>query len=439
MSQFYRQSGAIPGGGDVVGPGSSTDNAIVRFDGTTGKLIQDSNAILDDAGNMAFNDTDSGNLRTWSVNNNANTAGTGARYLASVGGTSAGDVYNEYSVGSSHAFAWGYDNSESLWKFTYDASGSVDPSSGTEIIRVDPATSQFSLPAAPLDVASGGTGIAGGYTDGQLLIGKTDGTLAAATLTQGAGVTITNGDGTIEISASGSAAQFDADSGSATPSLGIVELLGGTGVSTSASGNTVTFSASAATPLSFPCNSGTATPAGNALNVLGGTACSTTGSGDTVTVNVDGSVATQYDADSGSAVPSAGVLNIVGGGLATTSATGNTITVTASGGMNWFEITATSQSMAANSGYIANNASTVTLSLPASSAIGDLIEVQGKGAGGWSIVPGASQTIHHGTSSASGASAETIDSTEQYDGLKMVCITANTTWAVLYTGRHEVG
>ncbi len=36
------------GSGDVVGPGSSTDNAIVRFDGTTGKLLQDSLITLSD-------------------------------------------------------------------------------------------------------------------------------------------------------------------------------------------------------------------------------------------------------------------------------------------------------------------------------------------------------------------------------------------------------
>ncbi len=41
-------------GGDVVGPASSTDNAIVRFDGTTGKLIQNSGVIIDDSDNLTF-------------------------------------------------------------------------------------------------------------------------------------------------------------------------------------------------------------------------------------------------------------------------------------------------------------------------------------------------------------------------------------------------
>ena len=36
--------------GDIVGPGSSTDNALVRWNGATGLVIANSNAILDDAG-----------------------------------------------------------------------------------------------------------------------------------------------------------------------------------------------------------------------------------------------------------------------------------------------------------------------------------------------------------------------------------------------------
>ncbi len=40
------------GSGDVVGPGSSTDNAIVRFDGTTGKLVQDSSITIGDNGSF---------------------------------------------------------------------------------------------------------------------------------------------------------------------------------------------------------------------------------------------------------------------------------------------------------------------------------------------------------------------------------------------------
>jgi len=59
--QFLRTQGAganpqwatVSGTGDVVGPASATDNAIARFDTTTGKLIQNSVVTIDDSGNIA--------------------------------------------------------------------------------------------------------------------------------------------------------------------------------------------------------------------------------------------------------------------------------------------------------------------------------------------------------------------------------------------------
>jgi hypothetical protein len=41
------------GTGDVTGPSSATDNALARFDSTTGKIIQNSVGILDDSGNLS--------------------------------------------------------------------------------------------------------------------------------------------------------------------------------------------------------------------------------------------------------------------------------------------------------------------------------------------------------------------------------------------------
>lgn len=45
--------GGSGGSGDVVGPASATDNAVVRFDGTTGKLIQGSGVTISDSAVMA--------------------------------------------------------------------------------------------------------------------------------------------------------------------------------------------------------------------------------------------------------------------------------------------------------------------------------------------------------------------------------------------------
>ncbi len=42
--------------GDVVGPGASTDNAIARFHGATGKILQNSGVLVDDSGNIVLSD-----------------------------------------------------------------------------------------------------------------------------------------------------------------------------------------------------------------------------------------------------------------------------------------------------------------------------------------------------------------------------------------------
>ena len=41
---------AVKGASDVAGPASATDNAIARFDGATGKIVQNSNFLVSDAG-----------------------------------------------------------------------------------------------------------------------------------------------------------------------------------------------------------------------------------------------------------------------------------------------------------------------------------------------------------------------------------------------------
>lgn len=50
-TNFYPTS--VVGGGSVDGPGSSTNNALARFDGTTGGVIKNSSVTVDDAGNLA--------------------------------------------------------------------------------------------------------------------------------------------------------------------------------------------------------------------------------------------------------------------------------------------------------------------------------------------------------------------------------------------------
>jgi hypothetical protein len=56
-------------GGDVVGPASATDNAVARYDTTTGKLLQNSLVIIDDTGSVTG--VNALTAESLTVNNNA--------------------------------------------------------------------------------------------------------------------------------------------------------------------------------------------------------------------------------------------------------------------------------------------------------------------------------------------------------------------------------
>jgi hypothetical protein len=56
-------------GGDVVGPASATDNAVARFDATTGKLIQNSVVLIGDTGSITG--VNALTVQSLTVNNNA--------------------------------------------------------------------------------------------------------------------------------------------------------------------------------------------------------------------------------------------------------------------------------------------------------------------------------------------------------------------------------
>lgn len=120
----------------------------------------------------------------------------------------------------------------------------------------------------------------------------------------------------------------------------------------------------------------------------------------------------------------------------TISQSGATVTISSSGsGVGWTEVTGTSQAMTANNGYIANNGSLVSLALPVSASIGDVIYIVGKGSGGWAITQGAGQTIHIGSSATTGGVGGSVASTNQYDSIQLVCTVADTTWTTLGGGQ----
>lgn len=98
------------------------------------------------------------------------------------------------------------------------------------------------------------------------------------------------------------------------------------------------------------------------------------------------------------------------------------------GGITWSEVTGTSQNMAINSAYIANNAGLVTLTLPSTAAIGSIVWIVGKGAGLWKIAQNSGQTIHFGSQNTTTGVGGSLTATNQYDAIQLLCTIANTDW-----------
>ena len=94
-------------------------------------------------------------------------------------------------------------------------------------------------------------------------------------------------------------------------------------------------------------------------------------------------------------------------------------------------VTGTSQAMSVNTAYVANNAALVTLTLPATAALGTEMRVMGLGAGGWKIAQNASQLIHFGNTDTTTGVAGAISSKHRYDTLMIKCVVADTTFDVV--------
>lgn len=131
--------------------------------------------------------------------------------------------------------------------------------------------------------------------------------------------------------------------------------------------------------------------------------------------------------------PSAAALT-AGTGVSISNGAGS-ITINAlGGGLTWTVVTGTSQAAAVNNGYIANNAGLVTVTLPATSAVGDSVAVTGiNNATGWKVAQNAGNQIFFGTSSTTGGAGGSLASTNTRDTVYLVCMTANATWNVVNT------
>ena len=142
-------------------------------------------------------------------------------------------------------------NNAATWTGTGGGTGSfsnisVNPgdatiTSGNLLVSAGTVT-VTALAAGVVQTSGAGTLGSSKGTNGQVLIGSTSGVPAWAALTSGDGsISVTNGSNTIDIRATGgTSSSYVTDSGTATPVLGAINILGGTNIGTVGAGANVT-------------------------------------------------------------------------------------------------------------------------------------------------------------------------------------------------------
>lgn len=129
--------------------------------------------------------------------------------------------------------------------------------------------------------------------------------------------------------------------------------------------------------------------------------------------------------------PAAATLT-AGAGISITNGAGSISIASVGGGITWTVVAGAALGMVIDSGYIANNAGTCVLTLPAAAVVGSIIEVTGiNNATGWQIAQNAGQTIYLGASPTTTGAAGSLTSTAIRDSVKLVCVVANNDWNVL--------
>jgi hypothetical protein len=108
----------------------------------------------------------------------------------------------------------------------------------------------------------------------------------------------------------------------------------------------------------------------------------------------------------------------------------NTLTISATGLPAWNKIAA-SQPLVSNNGYICTGGGVLVLTLPATSLVGDIIEITLDGSTGFMVAQGAGQSILIGNKNTTTGVGGSLTSTQQGDSLRMVCSVTNLRWNVL--------
>lgn len=112
------------------------------------------------------------------------------------------------------------------------------------------------------------------------------------------------------------------------------------------------------------------------------------------------------------------------GGITFTTGAGTLAINGTGGGLTWSVVTVDA-SFTVNTGTIANKAGLLTMTLPATAVVGDIITITGiNTAAGWKIAQNANQQIFYGTSSTTLGAGGSLASTAIRDSIEIVCVVA---------------
>src|SRR3984957_13155714 len=239
-----------PGNGITITPGagsitiSASSTFADQFDTNGGGTATPSGGILNLFGSGIITTSGTGNtvtIQTTSLSNGQLFIGSGGTPVAGTltpgNGITITPGAGSITISASSTFADQFDTNGGG---TATPSGGILNLFGSGIITTSGTGNTVTIQTTSL-------------SNGQLFIGS-GGTPVASTLTPGAGISITTGAGSITISnTSASAIQFDGNTGTATLSAGVINIVGNTDgiVSTTATGNTVTIQSTTLTDGQF--------------------------------------------------------------------------------------------------------------------------------------------------------------------------------------------
>lgn len=99
---------------------------------------------------------------------------------------------------------------------------------------------------------------------------------------------------------------------------------------------------------------------------------------------------------------------------------------------NWIDATSSPISMIPNMSYVTDNGtSIINYTLPSTAAFGTILQISGKSVGGWSLAQNAGQSILFINQSTTTGVTGSLASSSKGDFIRLLCITANTTWNVV--------